>query len=72
MKNTIQELLEIFAKKAVKQESTKRKTVRKKRIPVSEETILKDILASIKKSGCKSLTVGGLYRAFVYQFRTLR
>ncbi len=69
MKNTFQELLEIFAKKVAKPESAKRKPVRKKKVPVSEETILKDIRASIKKSGCKSLTVGGLFRAFGHKRR---
>ena len=69
MKNTINELLGIFSKNLTKPVPTKRKTVREKKAPFSEETILKDIHTSIKKSGCKSLTVGGLYRAFGHKRR---
>ena len=41
----------------------------KKLSPITKEKILEDIQEAIKKNGCKSITVGGLFRAFGYKRR---
>lgn len=76
MKKTVKKLITAletlekrFAKPADKKTRKKVKTLRKKRSPVSEDAILKDIKASIKKTGCKSITVGGLFRTFGHKRR---
>lgn len=74
MKNKIKEIMGIFQKELAKSSKKdpakiKKKIKRKRKASVSEDAILKDIKASIKKTGCKSLTVGGLYRAFGHKRR---
>lgn len=75
MKKRIKEFMGLFekelAKSLPKQEVAKprRKIKINRKTSISEDTILKDIKASIKKSGCKSLTVGGLFRAFGHKRR---
>ena len=74
MKNTLDQLV-LFLKKELQNNDlgnskpSRKKVRRKKTSKVSEDAILKDIKASIEKIGCKSLTVGGLYRAFGHKRR---
>ena len=69
MKKTLSALANLFkAPPAKKIETTpKRKIKTVSKIP--EEKILLDLNAAIKTSGCKNLSVGGLFRSFGYRKR---
>jgi len=74
MKKTLDQLVDFLKKELQKKETgskkTRRKIIRKKKTnPISEDVILKDIRLSIQKTGCKSVTVGGFYRAFGHKRR---